>query len=46
MTKEYVIIDNKTKKLILFREKDKVLDFLENAPHDDYSAVVMKIKRR
>ena len=46
MTKDYVIIDNKTKKLILFRDKDKVLNFLENAPHDDYSAVVMKIKRR
>lgn len=46
MNKEYVIIDNKTKEFILFRDKDKALEFLKNAPHDDFSAVVMKSGRR
>ena len=41
-SKEYVIIDNKTKEFRLFRDKDQVLDFLKNAPHDDFSVVVMK----
>ena len=45
-SKEYVIIDNKTKEFRLFKDKYKVLDFLKNAPHDDFSAVVLKSERR
>lgn len=41
-SKEYLIFDMKKKTAMVFRDKDKALDFLKNAPHDKFNVVVIR----
>lgn len=42
ISREYIIFNKKKKIAMVFRDKDKALDFLKNAPHDNFNAVVIR----